>query len=172
MGHNPKILDPNFFSHNLSHRWKILLINTQYSSFLPRWSHSRRVVGHSEFSSAYPFSVATPFLAPLKKSSSVCPSVEGRVPTVMWYARCSASTPGPAPTLTTHCTTGGGTFLSVVGFLSARCLVLCAVKGWKRCESNYRIHSLSLLFDSSLVAMENKFPISCNSTMSDLWSTL
>lgn len=76
-----------------------------------------------------PGSVATPLLAPLKESFSVCYSVEGRVPTVMWYARCSASTPGPAPTLTTHCTTGGSTFLTVVRF--SRCFKLCGTEDQK-----------------------------------------
>lgn len=43
---------------------------------------------------------------------------------VMWYARCSPSTPGHAPMLTTHCMSGGSTFLSVVRF--SRCFKMCA----------------------------------------------
>lgn len=45
-----------------------------------------------------------------------CLFAEGRVPAVMWYARCSASTPVPAPMLTTHCMTGDSKFLTAVGF--------------------------------------------------------
>ncbi len=45
----------------------------------------------------------------------------------MWYARCSVSMPGPVPMLTTHCTTGGSTFLTVVRF--SRCFMLWRPKG-------------------------------------------
>jgi len=63
--------------------------------------------------------VATPLLCGHASPCSETPPlsvspVEGRVPAARRYARCSASTPGPAPTPTTHCTTGGGTFLSAV----------------------------------------------------------
>lgn len=50
----------------------------------------------------------------LRSKSLFC--VKGRGPKATWCARCSASTHGPVPTLTTRCTAGGSTFLSVVRF--------------------------------------------------------
>ncbi len=102
-------------------------IDSLTDNFPPWWRHSWWVlICLSCTIWSVPDSVATPLLALLKESFSVCYSVEGRVPTVMWYARCSASTPGPVPTLTTHCTTGGSTFLTVVRF--SRCFKLCSTE--------------------------------------------
>lgn len=55
-------------------------------------------------------------LVPFSSELLFCACVEGRVPAATTSARCSLNTPEPVPTPTTHYTTGGSAFLSVVGF--------------------------------------------------------